>query len=455
MSEIYKTFDDSGLTALANYMKATRTKANSNEAAIEDLGADLAVLSEEVVNALGDKVDKTSIGALAAKDTVEKTDLASDIQASLDKADSALQSFTETDPTVPAWAKAATKPSYTYDEVGAASSDHSHDEYQEKLTFDTAPKNNSTNPVTSGGLYTALLDKQNKITGTSGQFVGFNAAGFPTAKDLTLPTGFARCAGTYDASTNRYTVELPDAMDSIPTGYAFILIPDTDNAAEDVDIYANYKTAGGQSKSAIVELRFRNMPGYTAGSIAPSGAIKKNVPLMVVKGELYWFIDSIHYHLFDSGIITAGDGAAYTATVSGIESLETGMSFIMIPHTDSTSKTATLNVNGLGDKRLRRPVSSNNATTVANSVTNWLYANRPVRVMYNGSFWVVIDMPRPNGSDIYGNIAASVISAGTFAGEVVAKSDAQTPGTSLLRNSKLVSADTDPTVNGEICWTYK
>ena len=45
--------------------------------------------------------------------------------------------------------------------------------------------------------------------------------------------------------------------------------------------------------------------------------------------------------------------------------------------------------------------------------------------------------------------------AGTFAGQVVANSSGQTHGTSLLRNSKLVSADTNPTVNGEICWTYE
>ncbi len=37
-----------------------------------------------------------------------------------------LTSFTETDPTVPSWAKASTKPSYTYNEVGAAASDHVH-----------------------------------------------------------------------------------------------------------------------------------------------------------------------------------------------------------------------------------------------------------------------------------------------------------------------------------------
>ena len=59
----------------------------------------------------------SDLGALAFKSTVAKSDLASDVQASLGKADSALQSFTETDPTVPAWAKAASKPAYAYSEI--------------------------------------------------------------------------------------------------------------------------------------------------------------------------------------------------------------------------------------------------------------------------------------------------------------------------------------------------
>lgn len=37
-----------------------------------------------------------------------------------------LTSYTETDPTVPAWAKAESKPTYTYNEVGAAASSHAH-----------------------------------------------------------------------------------------------------------------------------------------------------------------------------------------------------------------------------------------------------------------------------------------------------------------------------------------
>lgn len=52
-------------------------------------------------------------------------------------------------------------------------------------------------------------------------------------------------------------------------------------------------------------------------------------------------------------------------------------------------------------------------------------------------------------------ISANEVTAGTFAGQVVANSSAQTPGTSLLRNSKLVTAETNPSYNGEICWVYE
>lgn len=46
------------------------------------------------------------------------------MQTSLSKADSALQSYTETDPTVPEWAKAKTKPSYSKSEVGLGNVDN-------------------------------------------------------------------------------------------------------------------------------------------------------------------------------------------------------------------------------------------------------------------------------------------------------------------------------------------
>lgn len=104
-------------------------------------------------------------------------------------------------------------------------------------------------------------------------------------------------------------------------------------------------------------------------------------------------------------VTTAGDGAAYTATVSNIAALTAGVSFTMVPHVSSTSQTATLNVNGLGAKTLRRPLSANNVSTVAPATTSWLTANKPVRVMYNGTYWLVMDMAQPNAPDIYGTVA--------------------------------------------------
>ena len=64
-----------------------------------------------------------------------------------------------------------------------------------------------------------------------------------------------------------------------------------------------------------------------------------------------------------------------------------------------------------------------------------------------------------NGADLQSEIynhdhAASKITAGTFAGQVVAKSSTQAPATMLLRNSKLSTTEANPSNNGEIVWQY-
>lgn len=64
----------------------------------------------EIETAVNNKVDKVSGKGLSTNDFTN---------AYKTKLDSALTSYTETDPTVPAWAKAATKPTYTASEVGA------------------------------------------------------------------------------------------------------------------------------------------------------------------------------------------------------------------------------------------------------------------------------------------------------------------------------------------------
>ena len=88
----------------------------------------VVVLDAEDVGALPDDTaipDETTVAGWGfTKNTgtyskpssgIPKSDLASGVQDSLDLADTAIQ--TETDPTVPSWAKAAQKPSYSYSEI--------------------------------------------------------------------------------------------------------------------------------------------------------------------------------------------------------------------------------------------------------------------------------------------------------------------------------------------------
>lgn len=77
---------------------------------------------QDAISDLADIRSGASKGATAYQKPsggIPKGDLASAVQTSLGKADTALQSFTESDPTVPAWAKASSKPTYTAAEVGA------------------------------------------------------------------------------------------------------------------------------------------------------------------------------------------------------------------------------------------------------------------------------------------------------------------------------------------------
>lgn len=108
-NKLNKTGDGSNVTAA---FTAASTRANIAT------GEKLSVLFGKIAKWFAD------LGALAFKSTVAKSDLARDVQTSLGKADSALQSYTETDPTVPEWAKAKNKPSYTKSEVGLANVDN-------------------------------------------------------------------------------------------------------------------------------------------------------------------------------------------------------------------------------------------------------------------------------------------------------------------------------------------
>ena len=100
---------------------------------------------------------------------------------------------------------------------------------------------------------------------------------------------------------------------------------------------------------------------------------------------------------------TSTDGAIYTATVEGIDSLTAGVNFVMIPNIESTAQEPKLNVNGLGAKFLRRRVSAGSSVTSPGYANDWLAAGKPVRVMYDGLYWIV-DIAQANASDLIGSV---------------------------------------------------
>lgn len=98
------------------------------------------------------------------------------------------------------------------------------------------------------------------------------------------------------------------------------------------------------------------------------------------------------------------DGVAYTATVPGIDSLTAGASFIMVPNKTSASQEPTLNVNGLGAKKIRRRLNNLVTVTSKGYSNTWISVNKPFSLIYDGTYWIVEGMEQPVGADMYGTV---------------------------------------------------
>lgn len=115
------------------------------------------------------------------------------------------------------------------------------------------------------------------------------------------------------------------------------------------------------------------------------------------------YIDNIIY-------VSSENGVEYTATVDSVNELSAGVNFIMVPNMTSTSTTPTLNVNGFGAKYIRQRLSLNSSATVQGSIESWLVEDRPIRVIYDGMYWVV-DFTKPDLN--YANGVLPIANGGT------------------------------------------
>lgn len=116
--------------------------------------------------------------------------------------------------------------------------------------------------------------------------------------------------------------------------------------------------------------------------------------------------DYANYAFSNNGVSTSGDGSAYTATVSGF-SLDTGKSIVIIPNVTSTTTTPTLNVSDTGANSIRMRLSSSTSSTIPLINSSFLTQYKPVKVTYDGTYWVIDDFIQPDANNLYGTLISS------------------------------------------------
>lgn len=103
--------------------------------------------------------------------------------------------------------------------------------------------------------------------------------------------------------------------------------------------------------------------------------------------------------------ITSDDGITYTGTIIGITELYKGLKIYVIPNITGTSKTPTLNLNGLGAKNIIMPIDGTNTVVGSNGAynDNW-FTVAPVTLTYDGTRWKS-DVKVQDANSIYGTIS--------------------------------------------------
>ncbi len=97
------------------------------------------------------------------------------------------------------------------------------------------------------------------------------------------------------------------------------------------------------------------------------------------------------------------DGVAYTATIPGITSLYAGLKITVQLNKTSASTAPTLNVNGLGAKGIRQPLTTNSFSSTTGATATWLNKASPITLTYTGAQWKT-DFVRSSAAYMYGTV---------------------------------------------------
>ena len=139
---------------------------------------------------------------------IPSTDLASAVQASLGKADTALQSFTETDPTVPSWAKQSSKPSYAVGEISGA---------QETLVSGTNIKTINGNSVLGSGNISIQGGDTNVI-----ESISFNGSSVPVDGNKNAAITYTAPVISVNGNTGAVVISVPTKVSDLTNDAGYI-----------------------------------------------------------------------------------------------------------------------------------------------------------------------------------------------------------------------------------------
>lgn len=190
-----------------------------------------------------------------------------------------ISSYTETDPTVPSWAKASSKPTYTASEVGAAASSHNH-----------AASDINSGTLASARLPIATANALGGIKVGSGLSIsdGVLSVSASGGMQATLLKEFSVSSGTTTFASQSAT------LSSSVENYDFVLVTFW------VFAYDIYKFDSARSSNCVVRdvglLKLSSSSGKeTYGVLTSAGPPTKNQTIKRVFGVYWstvWFSDA-------------------------------------------------------------------------------------------------------------------------------------------------------------------
>lgn len=197
------------------------------------------------------------------------------------------------------------------------------------------------------------------------------------------------------------------------------------NNTADTDKYVKFAQESGETRKVQNALTIRLNGGRTENTdqFTFDASVTKSVnitpeKLGAVKTDMS-NVDASAFKQFadDVGvgggtpIVTASstNGAAYTANVKNVAELYNGMTITIIPDMTSTTTAPTLNINGLGAKPIRLPLSTNNVAVAQPGSASYFTAGNPITLQYDAAYlstgaWKTVGKQRQAADDLYGTV---------------------------------------------------